>query len=225
MFFFHYIYKKIIKINIMYFIANLQPLLYGYDKNTGFLSINEKKKIIENFYINKNKGKGLSICEEHSNGSSPGFKLSKEDIIGNIDNIILNNKGELLVTGELFKDNHINSNIINEMKEKKQLYGVSLWLDMFKDKNTFKNKKLNHVAITKIPALGKEGSYIYEWSYSKEKIDNILKDKYYKYSDKNRYNYIQNNNNDKIDNIEDINKNFRYASNDLLKFWEKGFLF
>lgn len=209
----------------MYFIANLQPLLYGYNKNTGFLSINEKKKIIEQFYINKNKGKRLSICEEHSNGSKPGFKLSKEDIIGNIDNIILNNKGELLVTGELFKNNHINSNIINEMKEKKQLYGVSLWLDMIKDKNIFKNKELNHVAICKFPALGKEGSYIYEWSYSKEKIDNILKDKYYKYNDKNKYNYIQNNNNDKIDNIEDINKNFRYASNDLLKIWEKGFLF
>ena len=74
---------------------------------------------------------------------------------------------------------------------------------MNSENDLFLEKNLNHVAVTKTPGLGHYGAYIYEYGESKEKIENIFKDKYYKFN-------------------ENLNNSERFASNELLNHWEKG---
>ena len=190
----------------MYFIANLQPKLPDshYEKY-GFLTNEQKKIIIDKHAQNLKKGFSIDLCDEHGGGNKPGFQLKNDQKIGKIHDMIISQKGDLIVTGEMFGNNNKTPEMIKELLDKKSKdYGVSIWLDLEfnKDKKTFDNKKLNHVAITKSPGLGEYGAYIYEWSYNKNKIDNILKDNYYKFNDKEN--------------------GSRYASLDLKNSWFKG---
>lgn len=212
----------------MYFIANLQPRLLNVDRVTGFLTIKEKKEIIEKFEEKKKNGIPLNLCKDHGSGKKEGFELKKDEIIGNVNEMILNKKGELIVSGELEKNNEISQSINREMFFKKADYGVSLWLDL-KMNNKSKSlddlwlkKELNHIALTTKPGLGKYGSYIMEWGMKKDRIDEILRDKYFNLNDGNiqkEFNYKQDNNG-KID--IDSNENFKYASKELLERWKKG---
>jgi hypothetical protein len=214
----------------MYFIANIQPRLLNLNRGTGLLTVAEKKNIIEKFEQQKKLGIPLNLCEDHGDGKEAGFVLKKDDIIGNINELILNEKGELIGTGELHKNNEHVKKIIQGMFMKKSVYGVSLWLDLLMNKNSKSNddlwlkKELNHVALTTDPALGKYGSYIFEWSPKKERIDEILKDKYFNFNDKN---YKQPNFKQHEQNIDiETNENLKYASKELIERWVKGiFLF
>jgi len=215
----------------MFFIANLQPRLLNVDRGTGFLTIKEKKEIIEKFEEKKKNGLSLNLCKDHAGGKKEGFELSKDSIIGKVNEMILNKKGELMITGELEKNNEIAKSINREMFFKKEDYGVSLWLDL-KMNNKSKSiddlwlkKELNHVALTTKPGLGKYGSYIIEWGIKKEKIDEILRDKYFNLNEKNNDDEINKQIYTKEDNQKidiDSNENFKYASKELLERWKKG---
>jgi hypothetical protein len=195
----------------MYFIGNLQPKsLPDYEISNGFLNYEEKKKVIKRFEELKKKGIILPICDEHGGGDKPGFKLSNDKIIGKINEIIINDQGSLLVLGELYKNNKITNNVFNELYSNKKDYGISLWIDLLLNPNMksendlFLEKNLNHVAVTKNPGLGYYGAYIYEYGKSKEKIENVFRDKYYKFKEEN------------------LNNSERFASDELLNHWEKG---
>jgi hypothetical protein len=193
----------------MYFIANLQPRLpESFEDKYGFLTHNEKKIIIDKFSKNKLKGITLDICEDHAGGKNPGFTIDQDKKIGKINDMIINNNGDLMIIGELFGNHPQTKSIIKEMSQTDSKdYGVSLWLDLLKDDNSsFKNKNLNHVALTTSPGLGKYGSYIFEWSWKKEKIDNIFRDSYYDYKNNSE-------------------NGIRYASKDLLNIWNQGKFF
>lgn len=193
----------------MYFIANLQPRLpESYDKY-GFLTHDEKKIIIDKFSHNKTKGITLDICDDHAGGSKPGFVLDIDKKIGKINDMIINSNGDLMITGELFNNNNTTKAIVKEMSQTDgKDYGVSLWLDLLSDdqKGSFKNKNLNHVALTSSPGLGKYGSYIFEWGLKKEKIDDIFRDTYY-------------------NKKESDDSGLKYASKELLNLWNKGKIF
>ena len=199
----------------MYFIANLQPRLPDSLNKYGFLTQDEKKIIIDKFSKNKLKGITLDICDDHGGGEKPGFILDQDKKFGKVNDIIITNNGDLMITGEMFNNNKKTDLMIKEMSQiYGKDYGVSIWLDLLLDKdssssssNSWKNKNLNHVAITKEPGLGEYGAYIYEWSFKKQKIDDLLKDKYYDYKN----------------NIKDNNNNsLKYASNDLIDIWNQG---
>lgn len=193
----------------MYFIANLQPRLPESLNKYGFLTQDEKKIIIDKFSKNKLKGITLDICDDHGGGEKPGFKLEKDKKIGKVNDIIITSNGNLMITGEMFNNNNKTDLMIKEMSQiDGKDYGVSIWLDLLTDdnnKSSWKNKNLNHVAITKEPGLGQYGAYIYEWSFKKQKIDEILKDKYYDYNNKDN--------------------GLKYASSDLLSLWDQGNIF
>lgn len=193
----------------MYFIANLQPRLPESLNKYGFLTQDEKKIIIDKFSKNKLKGITLDICDDHGGGEKPGFKLEKDKKIGKVNDIIITSNGNLMITGEMFNNNNKTDLMIKEMSQiDGKDYGVSIWLDLLTDNNnksSWKNKNLNHVAITKEPGLGQYGAYIYEWSFKKQKIDEILKDKYYDYNNKD--------------------SGLKYASSDLLSLWDQGNIF
>lgn len=193
----------------MYFIANLQPNLPNeYINKYGFLSHQEKKIIIDKFSKNKLKGLTLDLCDNHGGGENPGFILDQDKKIGKVNDMIITNKGDFMITGEMFNNNNKTELMIKEMSQiYGKDYGVSIWLDLLSDNNEWKNKNLNHVAITKEPGLGQFGAYIYEWSFKKQKIDDILKNKYYEYGEKGE-------------------NDLKYASIDLLDLWNKeGTLF
>ncbi len=213
----------------MFFIANLQPRLLNVDRGTGFLTIKEKKEIINKFEEKKKNGISLNLCKDHAGGKKEGFELKKEEIIGNVNEMILNKNGELIISGELEKNNEIAKSINREMFFKKADYGVSLWLDLKMNNKSksiddlWERKELNHVALTTKPGLGKYGSYIIEWGIKKDKIDEILRDKYFNIDEKNDEKQIypqQQQDSQKID--IDSNENFKYASKELLERWKKG---
>lgn len=193
----------------MYFIANLQPKLpKSHYEKYGFLTIEQQKIIIDKHAQNLKKGFNIDLCDEHGGGNKPGFKLKDDQKIGKIHDMIISQNGNLMVTGEMFGNHEKTPEMIKELLDKKTKdYGISIWLDLEfnKDTNTFDNKSLNHVAITKSPGLGEYGAYIHEWGPNKTKIDDILKDKYYKF-------------NDTIDGS-------RYASSDLKNNWNKSIYF
>jgi hypothetical protein len=214
----------------MYFIANLQPKLYDVDRYSGFLNYNEKKKIINDFEKSKLKGNDLPICFEHGGGIKAGFKLPDDQIIGKVNEMIINKSGDLMINGQINKESKIYDQMRNDMFNKIKLYGVSIWIDLKRNSdNIFTDKQLNHVAITTDPALGKEGAYIHEWGENKLKIDNIFKDKHYNINDKpdfwNIFKEYPNNDisMDMIDHKTD--KNLKYASENLLSKWSKGNFF
>lgn len=215
----------------MYFIANLQPRLNDINKVSGFLTYNEKKKIINEFEENKLNGKELYLCDEHGGGNKPGFQLSKNQHLGKVNDMIINQNGDLMINCEMF-NNEKYKKMKEEMLNKTQLYGVSVWIDLQSNPDTsdhnnlFLKKQLSHVAITIDPGLGDYGAYIHEWGENKLKIDNIFKDTHYKFSEKKDFwDIFTDYDHDNLNNINidhPTSNNLKYAPNRLLNEWNNA---
>ena len=216
----------------MYFNANLQPRLDNIKKSSGFLTYNEKIKIINDFEEDKKRGTDLNLCLDHGGGTVPGFELKKDQIIGKINNMIINKKGDLMINGEIYNNWNKFNEMRDDMSSKRKTYGVSVWIDLLNNPDhtgnddLFNNKKLNHVAITTDPGLGEYGAYIHEWGYNKTKIDDIFRDTHYNINEPisfwDRFTPYPNSNisNENID--YKTNRNLKYVPDRLYNEWSKG---
>lgn len=199
----------------MFFICKVQPKFPEKDiEKSPALGLlfdkNEKKEAVLKFAEDLKKGKKLPICENHAGGDNYGFEVPEKDIKGEMRDLILNSDEELMGIGEIYP-NETASHLVQEMLMKNQNWGVSLWLDVRDVIGDKRYKNLTHVALTKEPAMGKYGSYIYEFSHIAPPLEKILATKYYGIGSNN------NNNNNKENNS--------FASPELIEKWKKHGIF
>jgi hypothetical protein len=163
----------------MYFVANLHPNLpKGQDEL--WLNQKEKENEIINFYTSKIE---IPLNIEHKDIGKFGF-VKKDDVIGHVIDLFINNKGELMTKCKLDNKHKAYKEINDGIFKRNEKWGVSVGLSLKhnKETNTY-DKRLVHVAFTTDPGFGKYNTFLYDWGLNEEVIDSLIDRKYFKEND------------------------------------------
>ena len=165
----------------MFFVATAQPKMpETEDPNYKgpWLTIEEKRELIRNH--DKNNNNLLPLCIDHAGGDEINFEVPYNKRMGCVKNIFMDKDGHLGIKGEVFMDSSEFGTVIKGILEHKEKWGVSAWTDLKIYPDGKIEKNITHVGITLDPALANEGSFIHEFGPSESKINDIIKEKYYK---------------------------------------------
>lgn len=168
----------------MYFVATLQPKPTKKEQDAGFFSIREKRQAIDNFYNNKkNNIKEIPLCIDHGTGESYGYVVEKENTVGKVLDLFNDEYGNIVAKCILYDDNDHFKVIRDAIEEKKEKWGVSVWIDIYLENENVDikdaQKELTHVALTSDPYFADRNTFIHHWSYNETALDRIISKEYY----------------------------------------------
>ena len=197
----------------MYFLGTIHPDLEETKKEGYigvFLTLDQKKHNIDEF----NKGRrtagiggkelrpliNIPFTIEHKSRKELGSVILPSDRVGKTTDLLLDNKGNIVVKGIVDKDTVVYNDLKYGKTEEERKWGLSLRIDAtfkeIKDEKTGNIigidsiKRITHIAFTKTPYFADKNTYIHHCSEKEELIDKTIQKYYYKEND--GYCYISN---------------------------------
>jgi hypothetical protein len=178
--------------NNLYFLATLHPTVNKSEEEEGFLNLDDKRKVIEDFYREK---QDIPLCIKHGSGNSPGYKVTDEERAGKVVDMFNDENGCVIAKCVIPSDNRHYIDMNKSIMTDKSKWGVSIWLDIYYDEYENKtnndgggvedatpkpsHKKLTHVALTPDPFFADRGSFIHHWSLDEKSLNGVINREYY----------------------------------------------
>lgn len=166
----------------MFFLATLHPNLTKNDPNYDrvFYTEEEKRVQIERFYRDQ---EFIPLNVDHkSTRDDYGFnQVAKEDCVGRVVDLFNNKEGKMMLKMQLDINHPFYPQINQSIFERKEKWGVSVWIDAVKDLHKpeqYAYKKLAHVALTKDPLFAGHGTFLHDWQLLEPRLDYAIATKY-----------------------------------------------
>jgi hypothetical protein len=162
----------------MYFLATLHPPLGKEFEDEGFLTLEEKRKAIDEFYDLK---EDIPLCVDHGSGKTHGYVVKEEEKVGKVLDLFNDEHGNVVAKCIHYMDNDHYS----KMDFDKDKWGVSMWIDIQYDHNaetkeiSNKTKKLTHVAVTISPAFADYNTFVHHWSLEEYGLNGVINKEYF----------------------------------------------
>jgi len=174
----------------MYFVGTAQthtPDADGPSEGTTFLTRQEKMLLADD--LTEGRSGDIHIVVDHADGEkmmanakhwseSPGaFVTPTQKRIGKMHEAFVDDKGDLVVTGELFYHRPETKAIIdgiNGKGDKYEKWGLSLCTDLGRSYGRVESKQVSHLGITRDPEFGEEGTWLHHAFLSPASLNEYL---------------------------------------------------
>jgi hypothetical protein len=156
----------------MYYLATLHPQLKKRNRY-GYFSRREMERQVLDFYHNKEY---VPICIDHCGASTAGFVVPREERVGAVEDLFINQRGQMMVKMKLDPTHGEYPRLCQSLDNPAHHWGVSVWIDQIAPGN----KKLTHVALTDDPYFAQDNTFVHAGtSIGTRPMDRIIHEKYY----------------------------------------------
>lgn len=125
----------------------------------------------------------IPLCIDHADCTDPNAQVPEELIIGYITGMGVDHEDNHIVTGFVYKERPEMGDIFRDMLlPPKKFWGLSSYTKFLfenerRDSIQPGSKKITHVGVTLNPALGEEGSMIFDYGTNPDKVYGVLRDR------------------------------------------------
>lgn len=166
----------------MYFLSTLHPRnsdIHSYYREMYF-SRPDKEEQIKRFYQRR---VNIPLCLDHCGGESAGVVVSPEERIGEVLDLFINRKGEMMAKLKLDDRHPAYRKIKDGIHNKREKWGVSVWIQHVKDLRTGRvTKDLGHVALTTDPLFADQNTFLHWYGVQESGIDKVIAKDFYQES-------------------------------------------
>lgn len=164
----------------LYGVGLAQPALKD-DVLDEFLTRADKEVQIREFY---RKQLRIPLCLDHCHADRAGFVVPERDRIGYVEDLFINRDDGMMVKFKLDNGHPAYAQIYNGMVDRREAWGLSVWVDRYQNRKTGKvTKLLTHVALTLDPRFADYKTYMYQYSLNNDTMNNVIARQFYRSGD------------------------------------------